>query len=62
MNLRKQKSALFSSYNVIEKKIDVNSWWSGRAIKIQSGNEQIVVIRTFTPQTINKYTEMDLEG
>lgn len=47
---------------LLKKKIDVNSWWSGRAIKIQSGNEQIVVIRTFTPQTINKYTEMDLEG
>lgn len=41
------------------KKIDVNSWWGGRAIKIQSSNEQIVVIGTFTPQTINKYTEMD---
>lgn len=62
MNLRKQKPALFSSYNVIEKKIDINSWWGGRAIKIQSGNEQIVVIGTFTPQTINKYTEIDLEG
>lgn len=62
LNLRQVKPDLFRSNYIVEKKISEYNWWGGRGLKIENGSDKIVVIGNFTPQTINNYSEISLDG